>query len=582
MFRTPRSLVALAMVLAAPLGAQQKAAAAAAAPPACDIEQMQPQQLAMAAIGRSKVVGAKSADDGIKGIRDGLKNVFDKATAQNQLGRDYLAAQYLVMAIEFGGEVQTRGNLSLPGDKNQQVDLVVMADSLLTMVEAAKPACKEETVQWREYKPFANRVRAAYDALQKNNLDSAEKSAARALILSKAAPQPYDIMWRVKQAKGDEDGTISFLNQAVDKLAGDTANARVRGNLLFNLGRMQQQFAEKAPEPRKTQLYKGASETYVRVIREYPGGEEAPFAINGVNIGWAMTKDSTQAIQALGACKAGSAKLGDIGLAQCGVIATRLNKGADAAELFKGATTVNPYSRDYLYNYAATLFDLKRSQDMIPVVSRLLALDPSNPDNVMLFAYAYKGLADSTKDAAMKKAYSDSAVAYSTKSDAMKVKMVYTGFDRGKDATTLQGEVENRDPRGPKSWNIEFEFLDKAGAVIEKKAVAVGPVAPNQSGAFSVELGKGGVSGVRYAPLAYDPTPVPVAEPEKAPEPPMTVTDVSTLLSVKAPQAKIVEMAGKRGCKITWNAAATAAMKKAGGTDAAIAAIKSACGPAKP
>ena len=202
-----------------------------------------------------------------------------------------------------------------------------------------------------------------------------------------------------------------------------------------------------------------------------------------------------------------------------GVIATRLNKGADAAELFKGATTVNPYSRDYLYNYAATLFDLKRSQDMIPVVSRLLALDPSNPDNVMLFAYAYKGLADSTKDAAMKKAYSDSAVAYSTKSDAMKVKMVYTGFDRGKDATTLQGEVENRDPRGPKSWNVEFEFLDKAGAVIEKKAVAVGPVAPNQSGAFSVELGKGGVSGVRYAPLAYDPTPVPVAEPEKAPEP---------------------------------------------------------------
>ena len=57
-----------------------------------------------------------------------FKNVFDKATAQNQLGRDYLAAQYLVMAIEFGGEMQTRGNLSLPGDKNQQVDLVVAPD----------------------------------------------------------------------------------------------------------------------------------------------------------------------------------------------------------------------------------------------------------------------------------------------------------------------------------------------------------------------------------------------------------------------------------------------------------------------
>jgi tetratricopeptide (TPR) repeat protein len=429
-----------------------------------------------------------------------MKNVFDKATAQNALGRDYLAAQYMVMAIEFGGEVQTRGNLNMPGDKNAQVDLVVAADSLLSIVEAAKPGCKEEIGQWREYKPFASRVQAAYKALQANQYDSAEASANRAMLLSRNAPQPYDVLWRVRQAKNDEDGQIKYLNLAVDKLAGDTANGKVRANLMFNLGRIEAGFAEKATEPRKAQMYKASAETYLRVVKEYPAADETPFAINGISVAWALTKDSSAAMQVLDAVKPNLAKMGDIALAQAGVVATRLAKGNEAADLFKAATNANPYSRDYLYNFAATLFDLKRSAEMLPIVGRLLAIDPSNPDNVMLYAYAFKGLADSTKDAAMKKAYTDSAVVYSTKSDGMKVKVVYTSFDRGKETTQLQGEVENRD-KAAKSFTIEFEFLDKTGAVIEKKSTTVGPVAANAMATFNVEFAKGGVAGVRYAPL---------------------------------------------------------------------------------
>lgn len=491
-----------AFLMAVPViaGAQGGAAAAAAAAPACDVEQMQPQPLALASIGRSKAASAKTPEEGIKAVRDGLKNVFDKATSQNTLGRDYLAAQYLMMAIEFGGEMQTRGNLNMPGDKAAQLDLVVVTDSLLNIVETAKPACKEETNQWREYKPFAGRVQAAYKALTANLLDSAEKSANRAMILSKNAPQPYDVLWRVMQAKNDEDGQIKYLNMAVDKLAGDTANARVRANLMFNLGRIQQGFAEKATEPRKTQMYKGSADVYLRVIKEYPAAEETPFAINGISVAWALTKDSTSAVAALAECKSAVARLGDISAAQCGVIATRMSKGVEAADLFKAATTANPYSRDYLYNYAATLFDLKRSQDMLPVVGRLIALDPSNPENILLYAYAYRGLADSTKDAAMKKAFTDSAVVYMGKSDAMLHKVSYESFERGSTSTILSGRVENRS-KAAKTFTLEFEFLDKTGAVIEKKSVSVGPVAPNAEGMFNVEIAKGGVAGVRYAPL---------------------------------------------------------------------------------
>ena len=593
MIRLPRFAALVASVLAtAPLAAQGGNAAAAAQAPACDVDQMQPQTLAIAALGRSKVVGAKTPDDAQKGIRDALKNVFDAGSSKNALGRDYLAAQYFMLAIEYGGEVQTRGNLGMPGDKAATIDLVVAADSLLTSVEKAKPGCKDEIIQWREYKPFAGRVQAAYKVLQAAiaeqdptkkaaGLDSAERSANRAMILSKNAPQPYDINWRIKQARGDEDGTISFLKLAIEKLAADTSNARIRSNLMFNMGRMQQQFADKASEPRKSQLYKGAGEAYVSVMKEMPASAEAPFAVNGVSVVWALSKDSTVALQGLAQCKANMAKFNDLALAQCGVIATRLTRGADAAEMFKAATAINPYSRDFLYNYAATLFDLKRSQEMLGVVNRLVAMDPSNPDNLMLYAYAYRGLSDSTKDAALKKAYLDSATAWGTKSDRMTVKLVYTSFDRGTDATQLQGEIENRDNRGPKSFNVEFEFLDKSGNVIEAKTASVGPIAPNASGTFSVDIAKGGVWGVRYKPLPYEPMAV-AAEAPAAPEPPLTTKDVSDLVSVKAPMAKVTEMMGKRGCKITWNATTTAALKKVGATDAQIAQFKTACAAAKP
>lgn len=495
MIRSLRSSLPLALLVAAPFGASAAQQAAA-----CEVEQMQPQQLALASIGRQKVASAKTPDEGIKGVRDAMKNIFDKATAQNAIGRDYLAAQFMIMAIEFGGEVQTRGNLNMPGDKAATVDLVVAADSLLTIVETAKPACVDEISQWREYKPYANRAQAAYKALQANQLDSAELHAKRAMILSKAAPQSYDVLWRVAQAKNDEEGQVKYLEIAVEKLGGDTTNARTRANLMFNLGRIQQGFAEKAQGARKTALYKAAAAVYVRVIKEYPESPEAPFAVNGINVGWALGGDSTAALEVLEIVKPVMGKMGDLALAQAGVMATRLARGSQAADLFKAATNANPYSRDYVYNYAATLFDLKRSQEMLPVVARLVAMDPSNPDNILLFAYAYKGLSDSTKDAAMKKAYTDSAVAYSAKSDGMKHKVTYASFDRGATSTSLQGEIENRNTTA-KSFTLELEFLDKTGAVVEKRSVQVGPVAPNQSGTFSVEFEKGGVAGVRYAPL---------------------------------------------------------------------------------
>lgn len=498
MIRVPQFLALTgALLTAVPAVAQE----AAAKPPACDVDQMSPGSLALAAIARNKVIQAKTPDDATKAIRDAMKNVFDKQSNQNALGRDFVEAQFMLLAIEYGGEVQTRGALNMPGDKNAKVDLVVTADSLLDLVEAAKPLCKEDTEQWRQYKPFANRIKMAYDALAANQPDSAKASAERALILSDAAPQPYDVLWRLAQMKGDDATQVKYLKITVDKLAADTSNSRTRANLLFNLGRIQQDLADKATDAaQKAELYKAATDAYVEVIQKYPAGEEAPYAVNGAAVAWAMSKDSTLGMRAIDAAKPQIAKMSDQALSQAAILSTQMSRPKDAAEFFKAAATANPYWRDYLYNYAATLFDLKQSDEMLKVVGKLLELDPTNPDNVLLYAYAYRGLADSAKDAAAKKTYTDSAVAYIARSDGMKTKVTFGSFDRGKSRTALSGEIENRD-KAPRSYTVDLQFLDLTGAVVDTKTVNVGPVAPNATGQFKVELPRGGIAGVKYAPI---------------------------------------------------------------------------------
>ena len=70
---------------------------------------------------------------------------------------------------------------------------------------------------------------------------------------------------------------------------------------------------------------------------------------------------------------------------------------ADAVALFAMAAKMNPYFRDYQYNLAAMMYESKQTTEMIPVVHKLVALDPSNPENIMLFAFAFKGLSDTRR-----------------------------------------------------------------------------------------------------------------------------------------------------------------------------------------
>jgi tetratricopeptide (TPR) repeat protein len=502
MTSSPRAFLLAALATPALLAAQRGGAAAAPAAPACNIETMTPAPLGIAYLQRQKVVAAKTPEEAKKAIQDAMKQLFDDKNRSNVLGRDYMLAQFFVFAAEYG-EVQTRGNLGMPGDKNANVDLIVGADSLFTMVEKAQPLCVSETAQWREYKPYQALVQGAYKQISANNADSAEKLVKRAQVLSKNGAQTYDVLWRVAKAHNDEAGQISNLQMAADKLIGDTLNGNVRANFLFNLGRIQQEFADKKTDKAaKVQLQRDAAKAYMTVIKEFPQSEETPFALQGISVAMTQSNDTSLAVAAVDLVNGATAKYADVTLAQAGVVATRAGKIGEAVALFDAANKVNPYSRDYAYNLAATLFTAKRSAEMLPVVKRLVALDPSNSENVMLFAYAFKGLSDAESNATAKKALIDSVNYYGKVADDMAQvhKLVYTEFDRLKDKTILAGQVENHG-KVARTFTIEFEFLGKDGAVLAKQTATVANVAPNGVGDFTVEIPVGGVLGVRYAAL---------------------------------------------------------------------------------
>ena len=172
----------------------------------------------------------------------------------------------------------------------------------------------------------------------------------------------------------------------------------------------------------------------------------------------------------------------------------------DAALLFAAVANRNPYQRDALNNLAASYIQAGANDKVKPVVDKLVELDPSNPDNWLLYAFNYVGLLKTTKDVKLKKEYNDSLVFYNNKSEKMLVKVGFTEFTRNSEGTVLAGTIENR-ATTPKTYSLVVEFLGSKGEVVDTQTASVGPVAPKGTQSFKIKSAKTGVAGYRYKPL---------------------------------------------------------------------------------
>lgn len=502
-----RSVIPALLCAAGVAGAQGTPPASAAAAAACDPGASQAVARATLFL-QQAATSVKVKQDASKSLKlaIGALTTPSKDTKEiaDSVGRAYYLGQAYILMLEQPGVAMSgpRAGYGIATEPTANIDLLAAADSAFTLVEKAQPACKPEIDQWREQKPWLESLNAAIAAVNADHYDSAAVYAKRSLVIDRRAPYAYTVLASVASNKKDYPTAVAMMRQAIAAASTDTIYNDARQNAMYDLGNALFTQYEAASGADKASLGKqtiDAWEAYIplgtqdaRVARAQAGAAQVALAL----------KDTAQYSRIYAAVLANPTKFGDQSILNAGVIATQADHVSDAVKLFAAVVDRNPYQRDALKNLAASYIGSKQPEKVAPVVDKLVALDPNNASNWLLYAYGYSGLLKGTKDPKLTKAYTDSLVKYNTKSEKMTPNVEVREFAINGDdkSVSLGGTIENRGTT-PKSYTVQVEFLDKTGTVVGTQSVNVGPVAPKASAPFKATAQAPGVVGYRYKPI---------------------------------------------------------------------------------
>ena len=504
MKRSVRRAAALKVMALASVASSLPAATVLAQPASCTVDQSKPKELALATLALAQAQGGANPAGKTKGLRDVVKNATGGKPTENPAGRDYVLAQALVMwAAEPGmsGTVR-RGDLGYTSTPDATIDVLAAADSSLTRLQQAVPGCAELAMQLRQQPAWLNLVKGSIEALNANKPDSAAALANRSLVMYRGSPYPYHVLSAVATQKNDVPTATANWNKVIELAGTDTTYRSLRLSALYNLGVVQLDQATAATGDAQKTAAQTAAATIRRYLAEAPSSAEAPQMQDALARALKLTGDAAAITSVYTDQLQNPGKYSDLALSQAGVIAAQNNQNADAAKLFEHALKANPYQRDALNNLASMYYGLKRYDEMLPIVQRLVAIDPSNPDNWLFAAYAYQELGKAAKPTSpQRKAYTDSLLKYKALSEKTPVKLTFTQFTRAADRTTLAATLENLASATAKSYTVTFEFLDATGNVVATESATVGPVEKGKSAPFTVNVPKPGIVALRYAPL---------------------------------------------------------------------------------
>ena len=490
------AVFALGAVAAAPIAGQNPAKPAVA----CDPTSNTKGDIAKAQFSMTRAIAAGDKGNPTRDLQDVLRlvdNGNDNPTARNYLrGEAYI----LYLMQPNAAAVVPRSSLGLTTNPSGTIDLYAAADSAFTIVETASPECVPLITQWRQQKPWLTALNGAIAALNARQLDSAEMLAKRSLVLDRHAPYAYSVLGSVAQNRKNWSAANEYWKQTLAAAGTDTAYADVRAKTIYEIASTASDKVDAATGAAK----RAAAREAIKPWQDYFAAANSDLmladAIDNTARMYVDAGDSASVPSIYAPLLANPSKYGEQSLVHAGVVATRNGRFADAVKLFDAGLSQNPYSRDAINNLAATYIQNNESSKAFPLIDKLISLDPSNPDNPLLYAFAYRGLYNGTKDKKLQKIYTDSLVYFSNRSENARVKLAVNEFTRRANETFLAGSIENRD-KTPKTYALTVEFLDKSGNVVDTQTVSVGPVAPKASGTFRVKSDKGGVYGYRYKPL---------------------------------------------------------------------------------
>src|SRR3954471_18186010 len=484
--------VSLGMVAAAPLAAQSA--------PTCDPTANTKGDLAKAQFSMTRALAAVDKGNPTKDVQDALRLVENGTDNPN--ARNFLRGEaYIIYLMQPNAQaVVPRSALGLTTNPTATIDLYAAADSAFTAVEKAAPECATVIGQWRQQKPWLNALNGAINALNNNQLDSAEILAKRSLVLDRHAPYAYSVLGSIAHSRKDLATANNYWKQTLEAAGTDTSYADVRSKTMYEMASAAAENADAATGAARRAAAKEAIKPWQDYIAVASNDLLLADAIDNAARMYYDAGDSASVSSIYAPMLANPSKYGELSLVHAVVVATRNGHQADASKLFDAALAQNPYSRDAINNLAATYIQNNEFSKAFPLIDKLVAMDPSNPDNPLLYAFAYQGLYKGTKDKKLQKIYTDSLVYFNTKSENAPVKLFVNEFNRRADATTLVGTIENRSATS-KTYNLSVDLVDKSGTVVDTQTATVGPIAAKSKGTFKISSPKGGVYGYKYKPL---------------------------------------------------------------------------------
>jgi tetratricopeptide (TPR) repeat protein len=501
----PTFLAAATIVGAIPAFAQQTPATAAATPQlTCEIEQGKPQAIARATLSLTRANATAKIGDPTKDLKD-IVATLNAPTFKNDnpIGRAFLLASAYTLLLEQPSiqPVGPRSQVGLTTDPTATIDLYAAADSAISIVEKSSPGCAAYMAPMRQQKGWLAVTNSAINALNANKLDSAEIYARRSLTLDKNSPYPYTVLASVAKSKKDYAKMVEYSKQVITTAGNDTSYSDVKERAQYELAVMMTDRVRTATGAEKKTLAREAIVAWEPVTLTQDN-VEGTIAYRSLQELFLAAGDSAQQNKLYAPMLANPDKYGEGALLQAGVIASQFKKPDDAAKLFDAVVKKNPYNRDALNNIAASLLQNGENERAAPFIDKLVAMDPSNPDNYMLYAFEYAGKLKKKVDAKTQKMYNDSLVYWNSKSEKLPVKVLFTEFSRNADGTTLGGEIENRSTTA-KTYTMSVDFLGTDGNVLFSETATVGPVAPKAKKEFKIHNAKTDVkvAGYRYKPL---------------------------------------------------------------------------------
>ncbi len=519
-------LVAGALVVSASaVGAQ-----APATPPKCDIGDAIKGNTARATLSFGVAQQATGSPIAATKLKEVVRLVESpEKSGDDPVSRAFVLGEALSLWLNQPGVGATakRGDLGFATNPDATIDLVGSIDSVFKIVEAAKPNCSDNTAYYRGgHKYYLDVANAAINALNADKLDSAEYYATQANRLYPASPYGAMVLGSVASKRNDNAKAIQYWTLAADMAGRDTSYRDVRRQMLANAGSVHLSQAQAGSGAERTAEARKAADLYSQLIAVpatkgsylYGGRQNYQAAL-------LLAGDTVTFMKSYEGLIANPSAYEYQDLLNSAVNAARTSKSADAAKLFEGTLAQNPFNRDALFNLAVTYLALEQNDKVTPIVSRLVAVDPSNPENYNLGARAYLSLAknaQTAKKTTVAAAYNDSTLTWYSKGNKLPFEVSFTEFSPSESQLVVGGTVLDRRDKidaaapaarpvkgkapakaagkdlAPKAVTLKFEALDKAGSAIGTQTVTTESLTPGKSAKFSAKIAASNAVAYRY------------------------------------------------------------------------------------